>query len=165
MMTLVISLRELKARRQKIAELLQAAGLSYRIVDAILGSSLPEFANGNGPCALHGALWPRPWPEKSHKLALEAFLSSDDSIALILEDDAVVPCNLFEAIGALATTVCSHAYVTSRMGGCHSAPKCDAPGQISLRQLPSGRAVAGRVGLTQDRRNWRRAGTAITFAT
>ena len=88
----------------------------------------------------------------SHKLDLEAFLSSDDSIALILEDDAVVPCNLFEAIGALverlpdgwgllkiggiggvrgrlvhetlygkiihtpATAVCSHAYVTSRMG-------------------------------------------------
>ena len=42
-MTLVISLRESKARRQKIAERLQAIGLSYRIVDAILGSSLPEL--------------------------------------------------------------------------------------------------------------------------
>ena len=155
-MTLVISLRESKARRQKIAERLQAIGLSYRIVDAILGSSLPElrlteiapvrfmarFGRDLGPGEIGSSL--------SHKLALEAFPSSDDSIALILEDDAVV--RLIEAIGALvewlpdgwgllkiggiggvrgrlvhetsygkiihtpATTVCSHAYVTSRTG-------------------------------------------------
>jgi len=156
--TLVISLRESNARRQKIAERLEAIGLSYRIVDAILGSSLPElrlteiapvrfmarFGRDLGPGEIGCSL--------SHKLALEAFLSSDDSIALILEDDAVVPCNLIEAIGALverlpdgwgllkiggiggvrgrlvhetsygkiihtpATTVCSHAYITSRTG-------------------------------------------------
>jgi glycosyl transferase family 25 len=157
-MTLVISLRDSTFRRNKVAEGLQAAGVSYRIVNAVLGSSLseshlkeiapvrfmPRFGRDLGPGEIGCSL--------SHKLALEDFLSTEDNIALILEDDAVVPCNVIEAIGALvarlpegwgllkiggiggvrgrlvcetsygkiidtpATTVCSHAYVTSRTG-------------------------------------------------
>ncbi len=37
----------------------------------------------------------------SHKLALETFLASGEAMALILEDDAVVPLNLREAIALL----------------------------------------------------------------
>ena len=81
MMTLVISLRESKARRQKIAELLQAAGLSYRIVDAILGSSLPEsrtvmapvrfmarFGRDLGPEVTQACLGSVPFVRRQHRL-------------------------------------------------------------------------------------------------
>ena len=184
-MTLVISLRKSKARRQKIAELLQAIGLSYRIVDAILGSSLPElrlteiapvrfmarFGRDLGPREIGCSL--------SHKLALEAFLSSDDSIALILEDDAVVRLQPVRSDWCPGRAVAGRVGLTqdrrnwrragtagarnfvwkdypharndgvlSRLryiaNGCHSAPKCDAPGQISLRHLPSRRVPTSR---------------------
>ena len=127
-MTLVISLRESKARRQKIAECLQAIGLSYRIVDAILGSSLPRIAAyGNCPCTLHGALRPRPWPRRDRVFSFTQ-----------------------ACLGSVPFVRRQHRLNSGGRCGCSPNRSDWCPG----------RAVAGRVGLTQDRRNWRRARTA-----
>jgi glycosyl transferase, family 25 len=105
--TLVISLPNSDVRRRRIAGALQAAGLSYRIIDGVIGrdlsqSELQEFAPRRFMARFGRDLGPGEIGcTLSHKLALETFLSSEDGTALVLEDDAVVPRNIAEAITAL----------------------------------------------------------------
>jgi glycosyl transferase, family 25 len=107
MITLVISLPDAVERQRRISASLQSAGISFSIVHGVVGRDLTRsqiasvapsrfmvrFSRELGPGEIGCTL--------SHKLALEKFLESNDDIALILEDDAVVPPNLAEAIAHL----------------------------------------------------------------
>src|ERR1700760_3206558 len=107
MLTLVISLPDAVSRREKISAELRSAGLPFSIVPAVVGRNLTRaeldsfapsrfmvrFSRELGPGEVGCTL--------SHKLALEEFLATDEPTALILEDDAVIPANLGEAIEGL----------------------------------------------------------------
>lgn len=100
MITLVISLANAEERRRELLPRLQAAGLDYQFIDAVLGKALPasevrrvapnlfmpRYARNLTPGELGCSL--------SHRLALETFLGSGEEMALILEDDAAVPQNI-----------------------------------------------------------------------
>lgn len=107
MLTLVISLPESTKRQTTISAGLRSAGLSFLMVPGIVGRELSaselklfapsrfmaRFRREIGPAEVGCTL--------SHKLALETFLASNEETALILEDDAVVPPNLGDAIAFL----------------------------------------------------------------
>jgi glycosyl transferase family 25 len=107
MMTLVISLPTSADRRRKMADGLKAAGLPYRVIDGVVGKDLSRtelqhwaphrfmarFGRELGPGEIGCTL--------SHRIALETFLTSEESTALILEDDAIVLPNVREAIKAI----------------------------------------------------------------
>lgn len=107
MLTLVISLVSAQDRRSQLVARLNAAGLDYRFIDAVLGRTLPasevrrvaprlfmpRYARNLTPGEIGCSL--------SHKLALEAFLETSEPMALILEDDAAVPDNVGAAIAEI----------------------------------------------------------------
>jgi len=107
MLTLVISLPLSTQRQTKISTGLQAAGMPFSMLMGVDGRELSaselecfapsrfmaRFRREIGPAEVGCTL--------SHKLALETFMASNESTALILEDDAVIPPNLGEAIDLL----------------------------------------------------------------
>lgn len=107
MLTLVVSLASAQYRRSQLVARLNAAGLDYRFVDAVLGRALsadevsrvaprlfmPRYARNLTPGEIGCSL--------SHKLVLEAFLKTSEPMALILEDDAAVPDNVGAAVAEI----------------------------------------------------------------
>jgi glycosyl transferase, family 25 len=107
MLTLVISLPLSTLRQKMISAGLRAAGMSFSMLAGVVGRELSaaefesfapsrfmaRFRRDIGPAEVGCTL--------SHKLALETFLASNEETALILEDDAVVPANLGDAIALL----------------------------------------------------------------
>lgn len=107
MITLVISLAGADDRRRPLVARMDAAGLDYQFIDAVLGKALPpsevrrvaprlfmpRYARNLTPGEIGCSL--------SHKLALETFLRSDEEMALILEDDAAVPENIATVIAEI----------------------------------------------------------------
>jgi glycosyl transferase family 25 len=109
MLTLVISLPHAAERQRRISSDLNSAGLPFSIVQAVVGRNLTktevatlapsrfrarlgrDLTLGEIGCTL------------SHKAALETFLLSSETTALILEDDALVPPNLAAMIEQFAT--------------------------------------------------------------
>src|SRR3569832_342508 len=104
MLTLVISLPDAVDRQHRIAGYLEAAEIHYSLIPAVVGRNLTadqiavyapsrymvrfcrELGLGEIGCTL------------SHEIALQTFLASTENIALILEDDAVVPKHLMKAL-------------------------------------------------------------------
>lgn len=107
MLTLVVSLASAQDRRSQLVARLNAAGLDYRFIDAVLGRALSadevsrvaprlfmsRYARNLTPGEIGCSL--------SHKLVLEAFLKTSEPMALILEDDAAVPENVGAAIAEI----------------------------------------------------------------
>lgn len=78
----MINLKERPDRLKEISARLQHLGLSFEIIQAVPGSSLP---NGQHPCPPNvAACW------LSHQQAADKFLGTKDQYALILEDDAEI---------------------------------------------------------------------------
>ncbi len=107
MLTLVISLPDAVKRQEKISAELRCAGLAFSMIPGVVGrnltrSELASFAPSRFMVRFSRELGPGEIGcTLSHKLALEAFLATDEAMALILEDDAVVPTGLGEAIARL----------------------------------------------------------------
>jgi len=78
----VINLKDRPDRLKTISERLARLGLSYEVLEAVSGSSLPI---GQHPCPPNvAACW------LSHQLAAVKFLETTEQYALILEDDAEI---------------------------------------------------------------------------
>ncbi|HET6388692.1 glycosyltransferase family 25 protein [Hyphomicrobium sp.] len=107
MLTLVISLPTSTRRQEKISVRLQAAEIAFVMLMGVDGRELSASEIKSFAPSRFMARFRRPILAAeigctlSHKLALETFLASEESTALILEDDAVVPANLRQAIASL----------------------------------------------------------------
>lgn len=97
----MINLVERPDRLKVISARLQRLGLSFEIVQAVPGSSLPE---GQHPCPPNvAACW------LSHQQAAGKFLETNDQYALILEDDAEI------SEGALSFIKKPEAFIASKL--------------------------------------------------
>lgn len=96
----VVSLERAKRRRTYIQSHLQSLNLKYTMVDAIDGLSVDEnilYSQANMERVKQSPYWLTKGAiacALSHKKALDAFIDSPFDIALILEDDVVLPSNI-----------------------------------------------------------------------
>jgi glycosyl transferase, family 25 len=156
--TLVISLANAEDRRRELVPRMEAAGLDYRFIDAVLGKALsahevrraapnlfmPRYARDLTPGEIGCSL--------SHKLALETFLRSGEETALILEDDAAVPPNIRAVISEIAHGLPSD-WGLLKLGGTgsvrgrfHSKTSCGSVINTATATLDSHAYVVSRIG-------------------
>jgi len=110
MKTYVINLQRAKERRDYIERHLTALGLEYEIVDAVDYKQISQeaflqlsdaAAVASNPCLTQGAIA----CALSHRKAYEIIASRPDEVALVLEDDAMLPSNVKSIISRLELVI------------------------------------------------------------
>ncbi len=98
----VVSLLGADGRRRKMAARLGAAGIPFRFVDAVDGCFRPVSGQIDGARVIRGRFGTEQALARaaSHRLVHRMIAEGDSDLALVLEDDAVLPDNFFQLITA-----------------------------------------------------------------